>query len=169
MQTSAATALWFLPFVLPIAVWVAWSDMKFMKIPNKAVLALTVVFGIVGLVALPLDLWAWRWAHLAVVLVVGFLLSTFGMIGAGDAKFAAAMAPFIALADVGRFFFLFAAVLVAAFITHRAMRRVPAVRRALPDWASWTDRDFPMGLALAGVLAFYLVLAVLLGMTASKI
>ncbi len=43
------TALWFLPFVLPIALWVAWSDMKFMKIPNKAVLALVAVFAVVGL------------------------------------------------------------------------------------------------------------------------
>ena len=31
-------ALVFLPFVLPIALWVAWSDMARMKIPNKAVL-----------------------------------------------------------------------------------------------------------------------------------
>lgn len=44
IHTTATTALWFLPFALPIAVWVAWSDMKFMRIPNKAVLALTAVF-----------------------------------------------------------------------------------------------------------------------------
>ena len=52
IHTSAATAFWFLPFALPIAVWVAWSDMKFMRIPNKAVLALTAVFLVVGLAAL---------------------------------------------------------------------------------------------------------------------
>jgi prepilin peptidase CpaA len=53
-QTTAATALWFLPFVLPIAIWVSWSDMKFMKIPNRSVVSLVAVFFAVGLVALPL-------------------------------------------------------------------------------------------------------------------
>jgi hypothetical protein len=36
------------------------------------------------------------------------------------------------------------------------MRALPAVRRALPDWASWTHPRFPMGLGLAGLLIFYL-------------
>lgn len=152
-------ALWFLPFVLPIAVWVAWSDMKFMKIPNRAVLALVAVFSLVGLLVLPLDAWAWRWAHLGVVLAIGFVISTLGMVGAGDAKFAAAMAPFVALPETGQFFYLFAAVLLAAFLTHRLMRRVPAVRRRLADWESWERHDFPMGFALAGALVFYLALS----------
>ena len=37
--------------------------MKFMKIPNKAVLALAAVFAGGRPLALPLDVWAWRWAH----------------------------------------------------------------------------------------------------------
>ena len=37
------------------------------------------------------------------------------------------------------------------------MRIVPPFRRATADWASWTHKDFPMGLALAGTLIFYLV------------
>ncbi|ARE41379.1 Type IV prepilin peptidase TadV/CpaA [Rhodovulum sp. P5] len=158
MALSANDALWFLPFVLPIAIWVAWSDMKYMKIPNSAVVALVVVYAAVGLIALPIDVWAWRWLHLVLVLGIGFVASTIGLIGAGDAKFAAAMAPFLAADESGRFLMLFAVVLVAAFITHRGIRRLAPVRRALPDWASWTDRDFPMGLALAGALIFYLVL-----------
>jgi prepilin peptidase CpaA len=159
MHLAAGAALWFLPFVAPIALWVAWSDMKFMRIPNRAVLCLVAVFAVVGLVALPLDFWALRWIHLVVVLVIGFLLNMTGILGAGDAKFAAAMAPYIALDDTGRFLLLFATVILAALATHRTLRRVSAVRRALPDWASWTERDFPMGLALGPALLFYLVLA----------
>jgi prepilin peptidase CpaA len=34
---------------------------------------------------------------------------------------------------------------------------VPPLRRALPDWESWNRKDFPMGLALAGTLIFYLL------------
>ena len=48
MVITASSALWFLPFAIPIAIWVAWSDMKFMKIPNMAVLALLAVFLGVG-------------------------------------------------------------------------------------------------------------------------
>lgn len=157
-----ATALWFLPFVAPIALFVAWSDMKSMKIPNKAVYALVAVFALVGLITLPLEAYLWRWLHLGVVLVIGFVLATGGLIGAGDAKFAAAMAPFVALNDAVLFCYLFSAVLLAAFATHRTARRVPAVVNALPDWESWhRKRDFPMGLALGAVLVFYLALLAL--------
>ncbi|MDO9524140.1 MAG: prepilin peptidase, partial [Gemmobacter sp.] len=132
---TSASALWFLPFVLPIAIWVAWNDMKFMKIPNKAVLALGGVFAVIGLLALPLPEYGWRWVHLAVVLAIGFAATMVGLVGAGDAKFAAVMAPFVALADVQMFLALFAAALLGAFAAHRLMRAIPAVRNATPDWA----------------------------------
>lgn len=159
IHTSAATALWFLPFALPIAIWVAWSDMKFMRIPNKAVLALTAVFLVVGLAALPLEVWAWRWTHLLVVLAIGFVANLAGVIGAGDAKFAAAMAPFFPTADLRLVLALFAAAIVGAFISHRTARAIAPVRAMTADWASWTHKDFPMGLALSGTLIFYLLAA----------
>ena len=163
MAIASATALWFLPFAALIGVWVAWNDMAFMKIPNKAVMALFVVFAAVGLVALPFDDYLWRYVQLAVVLAVGFVLSSLRALGAGDAKFAAAMAPFIDMGDLQLFLVLFAAVLVAAFATHRTMRAVPAVRSAFPGWESWERRDFPMGLALGTGLTFYLALGALYG------
>ncbi|MDW3118675.1 MAG: hypothetical protein R8G60_13530 [Roseovarius pacificus] len=54
LDITSAQALWFLPFVLPICLWVVWSDLSTMRIPNKAVLALTAVFLVIGLIALPL-------------------------------------------------------------------------------------------------------------------
>jgi len=160
---TSAEALWLLPFATPIALWAMWSDLARMRIPNKSVLALIAVFAVVGLLALAPGDWAWRWSHLAVVLVVGFVLSTAGAMGAGDAKFAAAMAPFIALPDIGLFLPLFAAILVASFVAHRLVRQVPALRDLAPDWASWTSRQFPMGLALGGSLIAYLGLAAVHG------
>ncbi|MFN3616288.1 MAG: prepilin peptidase [Rubrimonas sp.] len=157
--TPAAAALWLLVPAIPVGIWVAWSDMKAMRIPNMAVLALTLGFFVFGLIALPLADWGWRWLHLAVVLVIGFLLTIGGVMGAGDAKFAAAMAPFFAAGDLRLVLALFAAVLLAAFVSHRTLRAVPAFRRAAPDWASWTHAKFPMGLALTGTLIFYLALA----------
>lgn len=158
MEISAATALWWLPFATPIGIWVAWSDMAFMKIPNKAVLALMAVFVVVGLVALPFGEYLWRYAHFAVVLAIGFVLNALRLIGAGDAKFAAAMAPFIDLGDTQLFLYLTAAVLIAAFVTHRSAKAIPAVRGRFPEWESWQRRDFPMGLALGSALIFYLAL-----------
>lgn len=153
----------FLIATLPIAIWVAWSDMATMKIPNMAVIALVAVFAVVGLLALPLPEYLWRYSHFAVVLVVGFILNLTGALGAGDAKFAAAMALFIPLADAMPFAMLFAAVLLAAFATHRLFRAVPAVRRSFPEWQSWTRRDFPMGFALAGALIAYFSLVTAFG------
>lgn len=163
LAASAREALWFLPLVIPIAIWVAWSDMKFMKIPNKAVLALAGVFAVIGLLALPLPEYGWRWVHLAAVLAVGFVLTIAGLMGAGDAKFGAAMAPFIALGDLNLFIGIFAASLILAFVGHRTMRAIPAVRKATPDWASWTHRKFPMGLALSGALLIHLGAVATLG------
>ena len=137
--------------------------MKFMKIPNKAVMALGIVFLVVGLLVLPLPEYLSRLLQLVIVLLIGFILNMVGAIGAGDAKFAAAAAPFIARGDLRTILFLFAAVLLAAVATHRLARLVPAVRRLTPDWQSWERKDFPMGLALGGTLAFYLIAGTLYG------
>ena len=50
MVLDWTAAAWFLPFVLPITVWVAWSDMRHMKIPNYAVIALFAAFVVLGLI-----------------------------------------------------------------------------------------------------------------------
>jgi prepilin peptidase CpaA len=163
LAITASSALWFLPFVLPISIWVAWSDIKYMKIPNLAVLALFAVFLSIGLVALPLAELPWRLLHLVVILIVGFVISSLGMIGAGDAKFAAAMAPFVAFGDAASMAYLFAATVLAAFITHRIFQRSKAFRKMTPDWKSWDNKDFPMGFALGGALIIYLVLGVIYG------
>ncbi|WP_323038024.1 A24 family peptidase [Pararhodobacter sp.] len=163
LTQSAHAALWLLIFATPIALYVAWSDLRAMRIPNKSVLALLIVYAIVGVLTLPISVWAWSWLHFVVVLVVGFALSLTGGFGAGDAKFAAAMAPFIALGDLRLFLVLFSAVVLAAFVAHRILRAIPAIRRATPDWASWERREFPFGLALGPALIFYLGLACLYG------
>ena len=164
MLVTSAEAMWFLPFAIPIAIWVAWSDMKFMKIPNKAVLALFAVFVVVGLVAVPsLTEYAWRFSHLAVILLVGFILSALGLVGAGDAKFAAVMAPFVPLADATRMGYLLAGIILAAFVTHRIFQRSKAIRKLTPNWESWDNKDFPMGFALGGALVAYLTLGALYG------
>ncbi len=158
LQITPAEALWFLPFVLPLCLWVMWSDLKAMRIPNLAVLALAGVFLVVGLAALPLSEYPWRLATMAVVLLAMFVANVAGVMGAGDSKFIAAAAPFIDPADVGPLCFIFAANLLACFTTHR-IAKYSGLRRLAPDWTSWDrGRKFPMGFALGGTLVIYLAL-----------
>lgn len=140
-----------------IAIWIAWSDLSSMKIPNKAVLALLAVFVVLGLAAFTLPVFGWRLAHFAVVLAIGFVMTITGVVGAGDAKFAAAMAPFVTLSDATSVAAMFAISTIVAFILHR-LARVSPIRKMVPHWESWErTRDFPMGLPLAVTLVWYLV------------
>lgn len=158
---SAALPLFILS--LPICIWVAWSDMRAMRIPNTSVLALVAVFIVVAPFVMPLEQMGWQMLHLVVILLVGIVLNAAGLVGAGDAKFAAAAAPFIAFPDARFLIALFAACLLAGYATHRIAKFTP-LRRLAPDWESWTrKRDFPMGLPLAATLSIYLLLGTLSG------
>lgn len=160
METTAAQALWLLPPVLPLALWIAWSDLKFMRISNRAVLLVAAVFLLFGAIALPFETWLWRIAQMVLLLAIGFVANMGRMIGGGDAKYVAAMAGFFAPGDLRLVLILFATMLLAAFITHRAFGAVPALRQLTRGWKSWeSGTKFPMGLALSGVLLAYLALA----------
>ena len=152
--------LCFLVLCTPVCLWVVRSDLSVMKIPNTAVLTLGGIFAVAGFVLIPFEFWVWRWVSLVVVLAMGFLLNAFANVGAGDAKFAAAAAPFVVqtLGNAQLAFMLLAAWLLIAFFLHRLARAIPAIRRATPDWKSWTSPKFPMGTALAGALLTYLAI-----------
>jgi prepilin peptidase CpaA len=145
---------------LPICLWIAWSDLALMRIPNLAVLALVAVFLVFGPVSLGWNATLWRVGVQAFpVLFLGVLLFAVGAVGAGDAKLAAAMALFVGPGDGLRVLVLASAALLVALVAHRAARAVPAVRGLAPDWTSWTSHAFPMGFPLAGTLILYLALA----------
>lgn len=159
----AQAAFWFFLASLPICFWVILSDLRAMRIPNKAVLALVAVYLLVGVFVLPLPVLGMQLVNLVVILLAGIVLNAAGAFGAGDAKFAAAAAPFVMLADASFMMMLLAVTLLAGFLTHRLAGRSP-LRRLAPDWESWERRkDFPMGLSLGSSLAIYLGLAALYG------
>ncbi|MEP1765345.1 MAG: prepilin peptidase [Sulfitobacter sp.] len=163
MAITTYAALWFIPFVLPICLYVVYTDVSRMKITNKANLALAGVFVLIGLIALPFDVYLWRLASLGIVLVVGIVLNAAGVMGAGDSKFIAAAAPFIALGDLRLLMVLFMAVLLASFVTHRAAKYT-GLRKLAPHWTSWEQgKKFPMGLALGTTLSIYLALGIFYG------
>ena len=158
MLDIANPDLWFFLCTLPICLIVAFYDLKYMKIPNWTVLTLIALFVVVGFLVLPLEIYIWRYVGLLVVLVVGFLLSTIKMVGAGDAKFAAAAALYIAPADAGFVIILLALMGPIALLFHRILGRL-YMKRAFPDWESFQrTREFPWGLPLTATLVLYLAL-----------
>lgn len=161
LSLSASQAWIFLPLVLPICLWVAYTDLKDMKILNKAVLALMVGFVVLGPIALPFSEYLWRYSHFVVVLAIGFAATAGLGVGAGDSKFAAAAAPFVALADWSAFLLILAATSIIGLIVHRLAKRVPVIVNATPNWLSWEDETkFPWGVSLASALVLYLVLGI---------
>lgn len=161
LALPADTALWFLPLAGAVSLWVAYNDMRYMKIPNLAVLALAAAFVVTAPFALPLADIPVHFLAGVVTLVAGFVANLARLIGAGDAKFAAAMALFVAPGDYISLMMLFCGVLLAAFASHRILRAVPVVRGQVGHWASVDRADFPMGLALGGTLLVYLAMAAL--------
>ena len=165
MDTAqTAAALWFLPFALPIAIWVAWSDMARMKIPNWTTDGLAIAFVVLGLFALPT--WGeyfWRFAHFGVALVIGIALNAARVMGAGDSKFLAAAAPYVALADLQIVLFMLGAVMLLAVAVHRLAKVIAPIRNLAPNWESWKQgKRFPMGFPLGLTLIGYLALPFLI-------
>jgi prepilin peptidase CpaA len=146
--------------VLPIAIWAAGADLKRMKIPNKAVLAMAAVWPALGWLAVPTwTAWFWGFAIMAIVFVLGYLLYTTGTYGAGDAKYSAAFSPMFVGAPIGFLLLLIAGCMIGALILHRIANASPAIRARTPGWESWDKRIFPFGLALSGMIVIYLVAA----------
>lgn len=157
---DASAALVFLIVTAPVAFIAAFNDLKHMKLPNVVVLALVAIYVVTGPFVLSMEQYLWGFVHGVAIYIVGMFLFFFAGVGAGDGKFAAAMSMFIPLADAGAVLMLFAAFLLGAFAAHRATRAIPAIRRATPDWKSWTHAKFPMGLALTGTMSAYFALAI---------
>ena len=142
----------------PVCLWVALSDLRAMRIPNKAVALLFGIFVLVGPFLMPLPDYGWQLLHMPVLLLVGMVVNAAGLAGAGDAKFVAAAGPYLWLADLHALLVIFTATLLAAYATHRLAKH-SGLRRLAPDWQSWsTGVKFPMGLALAGTLTIYLAI-----------
>ena len=142
----------------PICLWVIYSDLSAMRIPNVAVLALIAVFAVVGPFVLPLGEFGWRWVQLVIVIAAMMVGAVLGQVGMGDVKFAGAMSLFVRPEDAMPYLWLFVIVLCVSLALHRLVRVVPALRAGVPDWRSWEHPGFPMGIPLAAALLIYLAL-----------
>jgi len=158
-------AVWFLPLVLPICLWVSYCDLSEMRIPNGAVLGLAAVFLLAGPFLMPLEAVGVRLLQGLAILCLGFVVFAVMNVGAGDAKFAAAMALFVAPGDALDLLMIFSSMLILFFLGHRVAARIGPLRRATLGWASWdAGMLFPMGISLSGTLICYLSLGLAVGL-----
>lgn len=163
VSVTVTQSIAFLIFVAPLCIYVAWNDLRAMKIPTWSTDALAVVFVVVGIFVMPFSEYAWRYSHFVVVLIVAMGLNAIGAMGAGDSKFLASAAPFVALDDVGFVFMLLGAGMFFGYFVHRAAKAIPPVRNLVPDWESWHQgKRFPLGFPLGAVLIIYLAMPLLL-------
>jgi len=151
----------FLALATPFALWSAWSDLKFMKIPNILVMIMTGVFIISGAVLLPFDVFLWRLLGGFIILVIGFTLFSFGGIGGGDAKFAAAMALFIDHNHIAPFLLELAMFALIGVILHKIVGKLGFMNPITDNWESWRVeksskvKNFPLGLGMSAALIYY--------------
>ena len=138
--------------VLPILLWIAWTDFWSLRIRNVAVMAAGAVF----LLTAPLIGWQEAGLRLLVAgLVFGAGVALFAarLLGGGDVKMGAALLLFIPTGTYTLFAFLFSAALILAIAVVVVLRQVPGLRRAGPV-SLRAKGTVPMGLAfgLSGLL-----------------
>ncbi len=153
----------FLVVVLPFTIYATWTDLRFMKLKNVMNIALAASFVVVGLIYLPIDQVAFRFGVGIGVFVVLIFLSAAGVFGGGDAKYLAALAPWVWPEDYMAFCFMLSCTLLLALVVQRAIGRIAWVRNATPEWTSWTHTKIPMGYGISGAMALYLAMRALTG------
>jgi len=151
MTATVATILGAAVFVTCMGL-AAWSDLRTMRLPNALALALMAGFALwAPLSGLSLGAIGDCVAVGLIALGAGFMLFTFGVIGGGDAKFAAATALWMGPGLVTDFLVLTAMLGGALALAVLAARRLAAARRA-PAGLPWLipGAGVPYGAALAG-------------------
>lgn len=171
MAISSFVATWLAIFAVPVAFYIAWSDAKFMRIPNTVNLVLLGVFVVVGVFVMPS--WGQYFSQLLnalLVLLAGMVMVMFRLgLGAGDVKVMTAIAPYVATQGIIGGDFLLALVLffscfLSGIFVHIGSRFVKPFRAMAADWKSWQEwRVYPFGFSAATFLIMYLVAGIFWG------
>lgn len=144
-----ALALFF-PFLM---IYAAVSDLVSMTISNKVSLILMggfMVFAV--LVGMDWQTIAWHWAMFGIVLLAGFTLFSFGVVGGGDAKLAASTALWFGWDHILEYIYvssILGAILTMLVIYFRA-QSLPFVLGRV-EWVARiyeSDSGVPYGIAL---------------------
>lgn len=149
----------FLIVTFPVVLYITFSDLKFLRIPNVANLALLAIFVVIAPFFLEWGDYGIRIGQGVIVLIIGFILTSIGLLGGGDSKLFAVMAPYIAYQDITTFLFLSFGLTIIAIIIDKVVRRIPRFMESLKDWRSFQDKQkLPYGFPLSISLSIYLAI-----------
>jgi prepilin peptidase CpaA len=148
-----------LPLVLaaPLLAWMAYSDLRFMRIPNWLVLGIVVVF-VVCLPFLSMVSITSRVIAAVCLLGIGFVTFAAGLFGGGDVKVLSALMLLIPPGTRVEFAMLFSVAMLLGIAVVLTVRLAPAASRS--GWVGVRAKGmFPMGISisLAGLMHPFLV------------
>lgn len=137
-----------LALATPLLLWIAWTDFRYMRIRNSAVMVAVALF----VLTLPLIGWAeggWRLLAAGIVFLAAFTMFALRMLGGGDVKMGAALMLFVPSGTYTLFGMMFSMAMMVGIALILSLRAVPALRRSGPV-SLRAAGTFPMGLALGG-------------------
>lgn len=135
-----------------LVVYASWTDIKERRIPNW-ISALTIVTGFAAVFAMGgLVEMGWAAAHFAVALIVGMVLTAMRWIGAGDAKFYAAIAAWLPI-QAGLWLLVSVALAGLVLLAGFAMKRRGRISRTSANQSDFDKLPYGVAIGLGGLLA----------------
>ena len=131
----------------PLLLWMGFSDLRFMRIPNWLVLALVAVF-VVSAPFLPFASVTSRLLAAAVLFVLCVGAFAAGVFGGGDAKALPAVVLLVPPGTLDLFGLLFSGTMLAGLVFVGSMQMMPGSHRT--RWVGLRARGmFPMGVSIS--------------------
>lgn len=135
-----------------LVAYASWTDVRQRRIPNW-VSAVTLVAGLAaGFAVGGLEQMGWSAAHFAVALVAGMILTAFRWIGAGDAKFYAAIAAWLPI-QLGLWLVVSVALAGLLLVVGVWMKRRGRITRTSAEQSDFDKLPYGIAIGLGGLLA----------------
>ena len=136
----------------PILLVVAYTDLRYMRIPNVLSVLAVLLFSLTALISPPDDLLV-RVVAAGTVLALGFGAFCLGLFGGGDVKILSALMLFVPAHTLPLFGYVFSAAMLLGMMVLFGLRQIPITGNL--SWKSMSGgSQFPMGIsiAMAGLL-----------------
>ncbi len=144
--------------IAPLLIYAAYSDLRFLRIPNWVSLVMIAIFAFV-VPSLSGAEFLSRVLLAAGIFGVGFVLFAANVLGAGDVKLLSALALFVPSGQSALFFLVLSGAMLLGLATITLLRARPPAR--LANWQSVaTAGVFPMGISITLSGLVFLALSV---------
>ncbi len=131
----------------PLMLYAAYSDLRYLRLPNWLVIATFVAFVLIAVgdilfndeTGMSWGIFAWRIGAVIFFFILGFLVHMTGVVGGGDMKLLAALVPFVAPIDAQFVLIAYCVIALLYCGIHWVIRKSPVA--AGSSWASLNETD----------------------------